>query len=268
MKHGLLIGNSHLAAVASAVDLLEEPDIDELGFTMDRFGLPGENMDHYEVSNGVLGPMNDEARAMAQVIAGKDEVSLKPYDFIVLSGMHFSIFLAMRVFRRFGTLDMPSLTSLGAASSHNVILASDDMVSDFLLDYFAKTNALRLARQIRATLDIPIMVVAQPRPSAKLLKDERFLGFRRVFDRGDAGFVSEYFDGMGALACAQVGAEYISQPASLIDDDFFTKDQYMRGSVRLTRSLDQPHPKEDFLHANAQYGVEILREISKRLPAV
>ena len=54
------------------------------------------------------------------------------------------------------------------------------------------------------------------------------------------------------------------QPAQTRISGIFTRQEYGRGSVRLTKNFNVAHPENDYLHMNADYGVLVVRQILDR----
>jgi hypothetical protein len=64
---------------------------------------------------------------------------------------------------------------------------------------------------------------------------------------------------------AQRGHTTFEQPPETRVSSIFSREEYARGSVRLTKNLNIAHPEDDYAHMNAKYGAIVMRQILERV---
>ena len=260
---GCLIGNSHLAALASAAKA-EGTRWPSLSF--ESFGAHGDVLDKYQVADGWYRSDDSAARKTVENLVGRDAFQIDDYDFFVLSGLRLSVFPAIRFFRAHATLDLPGVDGFEAALALETGLVSTAMMADMVRARLSGTRALAIAAQLRSVTQVPIFVVPQPRPATQLLDEgSKYKLFKDLKERGHAETVSGYFDAAAEACCAAQNVTYLPQPVATMSDGLFTASEFMVGSVRFAAKDGVAHDHDDVLHANAAYGRRVLDQVCAAL---
>ncbi len=263
MQRGLLLGNSHLAALKIAWDRAPErwP-----GLTLDFIGARGNQLKDVAVINRRLVPRTQEARAHFLLVNGCEEASLEGYDFIALCGLGFGAAAAVLLHERCRFPGLPSVARGLSPGAPPLVsrAAARALMEDLLRLRFGYALAGRIARDV----NVPLVLIEQPRPSVDCLEDtdETFAAFRAVHDAGDAAVVGELHAAALPHAAAGLGV-VLPQPAETIRAGLFTAPEWIEGSFRLSRSgQDDPHSAADRGHANPSYGALVLDALSNVAP--
>ncbi|AJE46930.1 hypothetical protein [Celeribacter indicus] len=258
-----ILGNSHVAAFVAAIDAC--PDRWP-GVSPSFFAAHGHALDRYDLRDGWLVSEDKGARARIARLTGRDSLRLSDYDAFVVTGLHFSIFTPVRVFRELSALDMPSVAGHETALAEGRPLASGPMLRAYTADRLARTMAFRLAHKLRAGGDVPVFIASQPRPSRRACATgRRYHGFAQLSERGDGPFVSDWFDRTASALCAAEGLTFLPQPAQTVEDGIFTREPFLRGSVRLAKRRNLAHGAEDVLHANAAFASLLIDDLAEAL---
>ncbi|AVW90846.1 hypothetical protein [Celeribacter baekdonensis] len=261
-KKGLLIGNSHLAAYARALEVGAQLWPDQ---SYDRFGAYGDWLDSFGIEDGWLCSQDDKANQMVASLTGVSKRRPDEYDFIVLAGLRFSIFALIRLFKQKGCVAMASAQDYETARANGLTLVSEMLLQHLAQEQLNTSLAMRLVRDIRAVTDVPVFLASQPRPTRQvLIKGTKFGTFYEINRLKEGAFVSAFYQKMAHKVCAEAGAIYLPQPPKTIEDGLFTEESYMIGTVRPYHKI-RPGKKMDYRHANAEFGALMLDQIAAHL---
>ncbi|WP_460273492.1 hypothetical protein [Celeribacter sp. ULVN23_4] len=258
-----VLGNSHMAAYASAAERFAArwP-----GLALDMFGAHGDSLSHFEVVEGRLQSANAEANMRLTHLVGRDSFALSDYDGFIVTGLHVAIFTFVRMFRELSSLDMPSISGDVRAVEGARPLASAAMLRAYGEERLRRTHGMQLAMALKQATDAPVFIASQPRPSERVRdQGKTYLGFVQLDARGDGGFVSDWFDTATRSLCEAEGIGFIAQPEGTIEKGLFTREEFLRGSVRLAQRKDLPHDADDVLHGNAEFASLMIDQVASAL---
>ncbi|MDF1853858.1 hypothetical protein [Pseudooceanicola sp.] len=254
-----ILGNSHVAMLMLADRAAPS---DDLALTF--FAKPAGGPEGARIDGTTLIAEDPELQERLDAIGTPQRLDLMDFDAVVLVGEVISAFSAIALLRRHFVTGWPSAASHIAAQAtplsapnKRALLSPAAFHAALVAANHAKLSH-RLALEIRAACPLPLMLVPQPYPAARMLQDKaKYPVFRRVHQAGDGPHLA------AALTRAQaesfVGIEnlhLIAQPDETIAKHFFTRDDFSRGAMRL--SLNQALPEDDVLHAGPDYGRLIL----------
>jgi hypothetical protein len=260
---GLLIGNSHLAALKLAYD--QSPGRWS-GLSLDFFGARSRGLNDLEVRNGVLCTADRQLRRRLRAVNGRHDVALAPFDFVAIVGAGMSIIHALRIYRSFRVLGMPSLAALTSAEDLRHDLISKDAALTTIRDQLASSMGIRLAERIQRNTDLPIWLIEQPHPSRNCLTsaDTFFAPFGQALKNGDAPMLAALHDKAFREATGK-DRHPLPQPQAAICDGILLRPELSLGAIRLTGGSNVPHPVDDVLHANADFGSMVLDDLAARV---
>ncbi|GAA3877334.1 hypothetical protein GCM10022404_28840 [Celeribacter arenosi] len=223
-------------------------------------------MGKFTVREGLVQSEDAEARASVHRLCGRDVLDLADYEAVILTGLQFSVFAALRPFRDVVVTSQPSITDVAALAGGEHQLVSFGALGAMVEDFLSQTPGFALARDIAATGLTQVIIASQPRPSIAAREDARQFNRLRTLDRdGDGAFASQFVDKRAALLCKAAGIRYLPQPGKSITHNLYTRHPFMRGSVRLAAREGLSHGREDVIHANAAFGALVIDDALKTL---
>ncbi len=255
---GLVFGNSHIAALRLVWrnDWQRWPDLD-----LDFAATHGDGQADLKLDGHIIAPRSDKVRQNMMRLNGKDAFDLRPYDFFVVCGGGPSVFHAVKLYGAARWIGLPSMTGFNPSALQGYALLSRDAFLTALTMLMRETDAYGLARTLAGMPARLVIVIPQPRLSLDGLRDSRrYRGFVQMRENGDADVMSAMLDA-AAIAALDGLAHVLLQPAHTRHDGMFTDPQYRYGATRLAATDNLPQPDDDYLHANAAYGGEILHAL-------
>ena len=219
-----VLGDSHTACINHGWQRCksEFPGIELIFFASRNHGLSGLSLE------GQILSTNSEIlrRHLEFTSGGLSEVNLPQYDGVFLVGLDFSI---------------PTL-SVGYSKS-----CYDSVCSDV----YSRTLSCRIASDIREASKAPVVVMHTPQLAQDL---------SRVRPIGSLGYTSiiERF----TSATCNLSLNFLRQPDSTLDSNWFTRSELSGGSRRLDigdAKSNHEHPKEDRVHMNVDFGEIMVR---------
>lgn len=247
------LGDSHLAAVKAAWDRMQGA---HPGLQVDFFGAPARQWQGaVRIGADAIEPAAPALReSFARASGGTDRIVLDRYDGFHLFGPGLSIRHVLAAYRHY------------RADSHRSRVAARHLVSDacflqLLEDLAEASQAVALARAIRARTGAPVTLVLQPMP----LETEAWRGTQRdhevlqamVAAGDDERLRSRWLDVHQQLA-RRHGLHCVAQPDATLAGPLRTRREYGLDPVGWLRSLD------DGWHMNARYGEVLLESILRR----
>ncbi|PZX05969.1 hypothetical protein [Celeribacter halophilus] len=180
------------------------------------------------------------------------------YDGFVISGL--GIAPVVEIFGELSCLDMPSVEDAMSALDSERPLASTAMLRAYTRERLEATQAVALARSLRAKTEVPIFLVSLPRPSAEACQtDGREVKLSQLAAQGDGPFVSAWFDRIAGELCADIGVHFLPQPrVSLTADGMFTKEDYV--STRSTTGAEY-----NTARVNAEFACLVIDQVAHAL---
>ena len=266
MTRALLIGNSHVGPYLNALKHAEG----ELALDLDCIAAFGDGLERYTIEDGVfcgniLDPKVTGRKGKGPFPGSDARAVLKDYDVVLLTGLRFSIFQVIRVFRDLGLVTMDSSRDYATAAENGVTLVSEALLHRLIAERLSGSLMMQIARDIRAATNAPILVLAQPRPTRQVLVEgTRFETFCNAEERGEGDFVSKTYERLAQELCAGIAAHYVPQPPGTIDGGMFTDTSYMMGTLRPPFWKKNGRPV-DFRHGNARYGARMLKHVAREL---
>jgi len=241
-----VIGNSHVAAFATGWKTLAAhyPDV-----TVTFYASHGTRIDQLEPVRGALRANSRRVReTMKWVSGGGSAIVGADHDEFWLVGCRCSVKIMMAVYA--------AAWSESHAPDPRRTPVSDAAFASAAASLLRGSGLLTLHGKLRPITSAPISLFPDPNPSSAVLgsADERVEPLRVAARSGDGPALW----GQYRAACDQLAREqdltFCHQPDETREDGIFTVADYGRGSIRLTRGLEQEHPESDPFHMNAAYG--------------
>jgi hypothetical protein len=256
MREICLVGNSHVAALKLGLDqILAEGDISECRFSV--FGTRGTRLLRAQVQDGVLQPSRHDPEASFDHCSGPHaQLRLDDYDDIYFTvgtrpdrfphfNPHFLLNYLEPTHLQLQLLSLPLATAIAhhtvhgqwfSPLLHEMIEQSRRPIVHFLGCPFWSTRdprAIAIEAQLQASADphaVLETLLETIRAAVQSLETERL--------------------------------RLPAPPASVLDArECFSRQEYSRGSVRLTEDFEKEHGVRDFRHMNADYGRQIMESI-------
>ena len=253
---GLLLGNSHLAALRIAY--ARQPPA---GLQLDFIASGQAGLADLAVQDGHLVATTPALQADLLRFGGVTSVPLAGYDFFVLVGLGFHLYGIEPLYRGFRCIGL----QYWHVPHPRRQLVSVAMLRQMMVAQMQHCLSNRLAALLACAQPRPIYQHLQPRPGEVLLNlTKPFPALRRAARRPDGIVLSQIFEAAAPLACI---GRYLPQPPQSIAMGLLTAAAFSAGSLRLTPDLRQkrPHPADDFLHANVDYGALALRQLAQTI---
>jgi hypothetical protein len=242
-----ILGDSHIGALKLALNESKDSHFDDL---VDIYGTRETTWNAVYVSDGKLVSDDPSVREMFQFTGGQESIDLSQYQsFCIVGGV------STRIVRR--------LSRTIATHSMNLpqrLLVSRGMFVSLLETRLRDSMAVRLMQMLASVTDKPIYRLASPLISEAVLDRRMGRMLQEIRNVGAEDEIMDTFD----HACEKIFAgrtRLIPQPELTRSGRLFTKRNYCTGSKRLTIE-DADHPEKDFEHMNAEYGLEVLRQMA------
>lgn len=245
-----IIGNSHVAAFASAWKTLRErrPDL-----AITFFAARGALLAELVVRGGALEAKDPVLRKTLRWVSdGRSSIVAADYDEFWLVGLRFGVETIMPVYAGFRA------DSHAADPSRSPV--SDPAFAAAAAGLLRGSPAVDVYRKLRTITQSPVRLFPQPNPSIAALdaRDARTAPFRLAARAGDATQLwRQYRDAREEIA-VETGLTYRDQPDDTREGGIFTRAEHARGSVRLTPGLEREHQDRDTIHMNADFGALML----------
>lgn len=267
---GLVFGDSHAGMLVEALQLPHSgPDGP---VALDFFVKPGGGPRGFDINGSQIVPTDPALTAFLAKIKAPARPDLSNYDFVVIAGCGVSIFSTVQTASKVAVVGSGKASRLAlqgktdglAPLKHPLISAQGfrQVVRDRLRDCLAFT----LLDTLSTHSDLSIFLVPQPRPRI-LLRDipKRGKGFADTTKFADGALVSGVFDDVIRSVCREIApCSFLAQSAETIEDHIFTTEKYCQGAFRLSNP-GMRQARRDVIHANADYGAVILRQIQSVL---
>jgi hypothetical protein len=249
------VGNSHLAAIKLGWDRAAAANP---GFSAGFFGMPGAGQSNIQVHGTDIRFMANETKGEVFSTTGEKEcVDLRTYDALVICGLGLSVAALVRMHRNMRADCMSGLDDVE-------FVVSSACFRDVAADILKQHQSCLMAREVRRSLAIPVILIPTPHPGRGVLNDFSMNGFRRVTEKGDGETIDAFFD--DALRfMSRDGISCLPQPAATKELGIFTRERFSKGSIRMLQSLDTAHADNDAKHMNADYGETVVTEILDHL---
>lgn len=288
-----VLGNSHLASARRAWPVVKDR-YPQLQVTF--FGGPGKTIGDVKLVDGALTPDNDRSTVLIEKVSGRREIVISEYSAfcIIGSGLRpsaavelaaeyttqpdlgppriaptmFSSVLSSPLYRSIADrlarlIRRPSKAPMVLAeeSERGRRLISPAMFVSVLSGMLEGSVAMRLARLIRSQSNAPLFLVGQPYPIATILDevDDPEIGpvaLRWKAALSDGPVLDRLYTRTMEGLAKSVGATFIPQPASTIQQSILTEGAYR---------LDREKELKDFAHTNEAYGELIIEALNALL---
>jgi hypothetical protein len=250
-----LIGNSHLVALQAA--LAAEPE----RWPLDCRFVPfrGDAVADIAVTDGILRPTSEAARAQMRQRTGAEAVDLRGYDAIAVVGLGLKAQHAQSLWKEARWPGLPSLDAEEDLAALRPALISRRAAEAALTGALSAVTGFDVAARIAGAVACPVHVIGQPRlhAGARHHPMGQFFGLSRAIRAGDAAAISDLFEAASAAAAGACGVTVLPQPRRTIVDHILTDPPYMAGTARVRRK-DGVTEIPDFKHPNAAYGALML----------
>ncbi len=256
----LFIGNSHTAMFAEAIKLDAAFDHDVTFFAQAGKGPVGAEFD-----NATVRAVDPKLKHALRILGMPEEISLDAFDGIVLVGMTLSAFHTVPKTQNHRVLGwIPHDHPLRAPSRLPI---SEALLAEAAQDSLNQGQAMRYLRHLREFTDCPVVMMPQPLASAHILEHPKWRSFARIKQWGEGAFHQAFVHRIISESCANFGGVHVlRQPASTVEHGFLTSGEFRKGAKQL--NIKHTQEADDVLHANADFGAIMLREIFQVLEKV
>jgi hypothetical protein len=248
----LIIGNSHVAALRSAVT----PGQGAIwrGWTVDFAAVPTAQLPGLTVTKGLLRTTNDATRTALRTLCGKVRFALDDYAAIAVTGGLLAPHALIDLHAAARWSGLPS--AAGSALPETLALISEGAALAAATGAAQDRPLFPLLQALAAAAPGRVAVLQQPRlaeaacsPAAAMPR------VAAAIRAGDGAALSDLYD-QASLAAYAALAQVILQPPVTRGCPFLTAPDYTRGALRLAAGAAQP--AGDVLHGNAAYGTAVL----------
>ena len=256
MREICLIGNSHVAALKLGLDqLLAEEDIPDCRFSV--FGTRGTRLIHAGVIDGCLHPSTAEPLAPFDHRSGPhSHLRLDDYDDIYFTVgarpnrfPHFNPHFLLNYLERTTLQIQPLSRSLVTAIADHTI--HGQWFSPLLQDILQQSS-----RPTIHFLGCPFWSTQDPRA----VTVHALLG--QSPDRLQMLHTLQQLISTSVQSLETARLRLPAPPSQVLDAyGCFTKQEYSKGSIRLTEGFTKTHGARDFRHMNASYGRQLIQSI-------
>jgi len=254
---GLALGNSHLAALRLAY---AQPQNRPAGMALDFLASGQAGLADIALDQGDLVATSPATAADFLRFAARARIPLAEYDFFVVVGLGFNIYGLEPLYRAHRCFGLNDWQHPDPKRS----LVSQAVMRQMIATPLRSCLSARVAALIRQGSDKPVFQQAQPRPAETLLQQKHWPSLRRAVARGDAQTLSAIFEFAAPSACVH---HYLPQPPETLRKGLLTATAFSENAPRLTADPARPQrqPADDFLHANAAYGAQVLHQLGQAI---
>ncbi len=244
-----VFGNSHLGMLAAACHAAP-PEGAELVF----WGKRGLCSTDFSLNGSTICAETADLRSSLGKLGVPDEIDLARFDALVFVGMTASVFTVAGLVSAHHVYGWPGTDKILSGSGHGPGFLSRSALADGLVRATEDDAAFRILERLRSATDAPAVVVPQPYPSVRAVRDNsKYTSLRQVLERGIgaeavAVLSDSYQVAFGRLADTRV----LLQPPGTVVHGFLTKVKFTRGAVRI--NFETKQSRKDILHANAAFG--------------
>lgn len=250
-----IIGNSHVAAVKQAWTN-RAPKVRN-GVTVTFFSAQNYMMSHIKLEGRALVPhRQDLAEKLRFTSDGKERVEIDDYDAFVVVASGFGI-------------DLPKIRAQCGTVDHQRFSRVENMVSTACFDFvteaaFEASRAIELIDMIRRVSQVPIILIAAPFMSDRLLADDVNRDLLHMKDTAPLEPLVAKLKATAERIAAKRASEVVWQHDSTIALPGFTRQEFNRGAVRFNMR-DGKQPEFDDKHGNEDFGYLSLMAALNRL---
>ncbi|MBK5307520.1 MAG: hypothetical protein JJD92_12595 [Frankiaceae bacterium] len=246
-----VIGNSHAAVIAKAWNEVAQqtPDVSLEFFAATRHGVE----DGIHVVGSKI-PSSGRAGSEAGL---SGDVDLTSFEAILVAGLRRDVSSLVRLHRTY------------QPESHRSNTAKKKLVSDALFLEMARADrerslAVTLARDIRGSVDVPILLIPHPYPSLTAVANQSAL-WAEIHETGDAARLMALFEMVNDELTTEFSV--IAQPSDTLVAPLFTDPRYTHDSG-FFRDPDRPSLGPEDYHMNVEFGHIQLSLVLERLRMV
>lgn len=246
-----VIGNSHIAALRSGLDLMPELGTE---FIVDFFAAQSDLMREMELQGTRLTPTSELTKNRMSVISGgKTQIETSDYTDFLIVGLGFNFLQAINTLRKY------QLYGFQDGVEKNLPYLSRACLTALIEFSLRESTAMYFARLLRRVSKARIVVIPQPYPSeiVKQISCGRFWTY--ASDSGLLTFVCGLYKKCAKQVITSVDCEIIFQPSGTLAQEGITHAKYSIGSVRLGADKNHRHPLGEAFHMNAVFGTEVLK---------
>lgn len=256
-----IIGNSHLIALKDGYSLAN-PKLAS-GVIPDFLFAPGSELD-VQINNGTITPAAGRSRiALSDNESSPNWLTISDYDLFVIVGLGASPAHALRAHQSF------RIFPWGEPGKR---LVSRGVFEAIVSGSLRNAKAFEIAKQLRSNTDVPICVVTQPLPSAKVRTIVPANELQRVihdrwkpmFDERLAEVLHSQFTSAAKEVASEIGCIFVQQPTETLKGSL-TDEQYQ---VQNRVGFDGAGPAnevDDLSHMDREYGRLVLNAVANAL---
>jgi hypothetical protein len=222
------------------------------------FGSHTNSLKELTVESGGLVPMSEPVREMfAYTSGGRQTIELDAYDAFLVAGA-LGLFQVMEICRTHRIVKHMRDGSDGQ-------LISCAVLREAVQNGVKRSTAVITARKIRRVTKAPVIVLADPMPTAGIMQHP--VRSRYWSDPVIRQDLTALYQSALARLGKQGWCNLVAQPPCTIFDACFTKSEYSLGAIKLTAGLATTYAHGEYFHMNSDYGEVVLREVLATLRA-
>lgn len=248
-----VIGNSHVGMLRGA---MQRPGAEEIALTF--FAKAGNGIDRATIRGSVISAEDPDLAAAQERFGMPGEIDVDGFDGVIFVAGAVSVFHAMKIPIRHQVFGWPSQRRM----PNSLPVISKAAYVAALADQARAGVSYRFARALRAASTVPMFLVPQPYPNAKVLKsiEPRDLIFRRIHVAGDGpALTAGLARALDRIAGEIDGFSVLHQPEETIAEGFLTAPAFTRDAVRVDGNT--PQHGADLLHVGPAFGARVMERV-------
>lgn len=256
MKRICVIGNSHIAAIKQAWDELAP---DHPGLKMSFFASGGMRLKDLKADDGKLAPSTQYLTERFYSDTGEKAIDPSQYDVFILVALGYGLTHII-----FTALDYRA-DSMNTGLSPYKHLVSDACFKEAATDKLDGMAVTSVLRELRSLTDKPVILLAQPLPSARKLYRCKTGQFKDIVNYGDK--LMDIWLEYGRKLSKDYRIKIVYQHPVTVKERFFTRGKFS-GGVHLSEKLDdysRPAPPADMHHMNTNFGKLMIKSAMRHM---
>ncbi len=251
-----IIGNSHVAALRSGLDLL--PELDQ-GFTFDFFAAQRDLMRDMELKGETLVSTSELTKGrMRSVSGGKTCIDTAEYTDFIIVGLGFNYLQATAVLKKNQVFGYHG-------SSKRFPMISRPCLVALIAEYLNLSKAMFFARLLRSVSKARIIIIPQPYPSKDIKTNGKGDFWKSVAYSGLLTLITTMYEDVAKRIVDKAGCEILFQPVATLSQPGMTLAIYSVDSIRLGSTKNHTYPPGQASHMNSAFGAETLRATQELL---
>lgn len=252
-----VIGNSHVGMLRGA---MRHPGAEDVSLTF--FAKAGKGIDRATIRGSVISAEDPGLAAAQERFAMPGEIDVDGFDGVIFVAGAASVFHALKIPNRCQVFGWPSQRRMGG----DLPLISEAAYVAALADQARAGVSYRFAQALRAASNVPMFLVPQPYPNAKVLSsiEPKDLIFRRIQVAGDGPALTAGLARALDLIAGEIDTfTVLHQPEDTVAEGFLTAPVFTRDAVRVDGAT--PQHGVDLLHVGPAFGSRVLGRVRTAL---